>query len=101
MRDCINFPQSCFWFWKPAKLKRGVGGGRKRHLFWSCMGSRSVHCLKCRLLLRANGVGDSPHIQMRERLDRLPLKMDFLVGGAGWGLGWCRGDGNIRLWQVN
>lgn len=65
------------------------------------MGSRSVHCLKCRLLLRANGVGDSPHIQMRERLDRLPLKMDFLVGGAGWGLGWCRGDGNIRLWQVN
>lgn len=36
MRDCINFPQSCFWFWKLAKLKRrgGVGGGGiKRCLF--------------------------------------------------------------------
>ena len=68
------------------KKKSGEGGGEK-HLFWSCIGSRSVSWLKCRLLLPANGVRDSPHIQMRERLDCLPLKMDFLVWGAGRGAG--------------
>lgn len=86
---------------KAVVVEGGAQEEKKRHLFWSCMGSRGVHWLRRRLLLRANGGGDRPHIQMRERLDRSPPKMDFLVGGAGWGLGWCRGDGNIRLWQVN
>ena len=40
--------------------KNKAGGGEKekkkknRHLFWSCIGSRSVNWLKCRLLLPAN-----------------------------------------------
>ena len=46
--------------------KNKAGGGEKktyththththnRHLFWSCIGNRSVNWLKCRLLLPAN-----------------------------------------------
>lgn len=67
-------------------------------LFWSCIGSRSVNWLKCRLLALVNGVGDSPHIQMRERLDHACL-WRWISWLGEWAGGWAGVEGTAT-WGV-
>lgn len=69
-----------------------------RRLFWSCIRSRSVNWLKCRLLALVNGVGDSPHIQMRERLDHACL-WRWISWLGEWAGGWAGVEGTAT-WGV-